>query len=177
MLKSRLIVLIGLGLFLSQCESAKAPRGAVPKRKEVAMTAFGGWMTLSFWDSTRQTVQGEFIALSKDTVYIMIAGEVDALSKAEVREGRIVFFKTETSNYGIWTALTILLSLSNGYFSIITGPLTFLTGIATTVGEATRINYYEYPTHDWTVLRKFARFPQGIPAGIQMHELKPARYR
>ena len=173
MLKGSLGALIFLGLFMSHCQSVNAPSGSVPKRIGLATNAFGGWVSISFLDSTRQTVEGEFIAVSNDTVYVMVGDEIDPRNVADIRTARIILFNTETAAYGVWTALTSLGTISNGGFLIFTLPMTILTGVATTIGESKRINFFEYPTHDWKMLSRYARFPQGVPTGVNLYDLEP----
>jgi hypothetical protein len=173
MLKSSLILLIAIGLSLSNCQPVKAPLGFVPKRKGTTTNAFGGWMSISFLDSTRQELEGEFIAVSNDSLYIMDGDKVNGRKTAEVRFARIILFNTDASGYAAWTVLNSLGTISTGTFLVFMFPLAFVTGIMTTVSESRRINFYEYPLHDWSTLRKYARFPQGIPEGVDLHELKP----
>lgn len=172
MLRSSLVALIGMGLFMSHCQSVKAPKGAVPSRKGIATSAFGGWVSLSFLDSTRQTVEGEFIAVNNDTVYVMAGDKMDSFKTVDIRVARIILFSNDATGFGVWTALTSLGTISNGGFLIFTLPMTLVTGILTTVGESKRVNFFEYPTHDWEELSKYARFPQGIPPGVNVDHLK-----
>lgn len=173
MLRSSLVALIGIGLFMSHCQSVNAPKGSVPHRKGIATNAFGGWVSLSFWDSTRQIVEGEFIAVDNDTVYVLVGDKLDASKAADIRVARIILFNNDAAGYGVWTILTSLGTISNGGFMIFTLPMTLVTGILTTVAESKRVNFFEYPEHDWGALSKYARFPQGIPPGVNVDDLKP----
>lgn len=173
MLKNSFAIIFVLVLILQGCQTMKAPPGAVPKRTAMATDAFGGWLTLFFKDSVRNSVQGEFIAFGADSVYIMEGDRVLTAHVAEVDSASVVVFKTETGSYSLWTALASLLTISNGYFLVATLPLTLITGISTTVGESRRVNYYIYPDHAFSGLSKYARFPQGLPAGMDVAALKP----
>lgn len=149
-------------LFAISCKTASAPKGTVPNRNGIVWDGRGGWITLSFADSTREPVNGEFIALGQDSVYTMNSEVFSSTPIADVRSARIIMYNTETTGYAIWTFLSSLLTISNGGFLILTLPLNLIAGISTTVGESRRINHFDYPENNWTDLNKYARFPQGI---------------
>lgn len=149
-------------LFTISCKTATAPKGTVPNRNGIAWDGRGGWITLSFADSAREQINGEFLALGQDSVYIMNSETFSATPIADVRSARIIMYNTETTAYAIWTFLSSLLTISNGAFLILTLPLNLITGISTTVGESRRLNYFDYPENDWAELNKYTRFPQGI---------------
>lgn len=149
-------------LFMGSCKTATAPKGSVPNRNGIAWDGRGGWITLSFADSTRHQIKGEFIALGQDSVYIMNSDIFSSTPIADVRSASVIMYNTETTAYAMWTILSSLLTISNGGFLAITLPLTLITGISTTVGESRRINHFDYPENDWAELNKYTRFPQGI---------------
>jgi len=75
--------------------------------------------------------------------------------------------------YVVWTVAGSLLTISNGGFLIFTLPPVLISGILTTVAEANRINYLDYPSNSFKELSKHARFPQGMPKGIKSSDLLP----
>jgi len=171
MLKSKTLFTLCI-IVVCGCSSVKAPKESVPRRKAIATDAFGGWVTISL-KTNQNSIQGEFIAVASDSVYIMIDNEVQLVSRADINNARVIFFNTESGSYGVWTFLNSLATISNGYFLIFTLPLNLITGISTTTGESKRINYYDYPALTWEELNKYARFPQGIPEQLDIKEIKP----
>lgn len=150
----------------------QAPRRSVPKRLDISTDAFGGWIFLNNYDSEAE-IQGEFITIGTDSLYIMVDGQVLAHDLDDIDKARVVLFNTNNSAYAIWTFLGFISTISNGYFLVFTGPMWLITGAAVNSGEAKRINYFDYPSYDWEELIKYARFPQGFPEGINLMDLRP----
>lgn len=171
MLKIKILITLSATV-LCGCSTVKAPHGSVPKRKAIVTDAFGGWISASL-KTTRNSIQGEFIAISSDSVFIMSDNKVQPLPKADIASARIILFNNVSDNYSGWTFLNSLATISNGYFLIFTLPINLITGISTANAEAKRINYYDYPALTWDELSKFARFPQGIPEQVDTKEIKP----
>jgi hypothetical protein len=172
MLKNELRFIISFFLLLNSCGTVKAPHGSVPKRNALMTDAFGGWIELRLI-SPENFIAGEFIAIRDDSLYILTGGEIQKYAIPNVSSARVVLFKTESDSYGIWTFFGSLLTLSNGGFAVITLPSTLISGISTTVVEAKRINFLDYPSNNFDELKKFARFPQGMPEGINTTDLIP----
>jgi hypothetical protein len=171
MLKNKILIALCF-MVLCGCSAVKAPQGSVPRRKDIVTDAFGGWISASL-KTTRNSIQGEFIAISLDSVFIMSDNKVQILPKADIDNARIILFNSESGAYSGWTFLSSLATISNGHFLVFTLPINLITGISTASGEAKRINYYDYPALTWDELNKYARFPQGIPEQVDTKEIKP----
>lgn len=164
-----------LAITTTACASVHAPKGSVPKREQLLYDAFGGHMTLQVQQSSAMIVveSGELIAVAPDTIYLMTGGKVKAYDKSIILSGRIVVFNTAANSYASWTALLSIGTISNGVYALGTFPLTLITGIATTSAESKRKNYFDYPVETWEFIRRYARFPQGLPHGIPISALTP----
>ncbi len=156
------------------CSTVKAPSGTVPVRNALATDAFGGWIELSLI-TPKDSISGEFIATCNDSLYIMDRGEVKIYPISNIRLARLVIFKNMSGAFGAWTFFGSLFTISNGGFLIFTLPATLIMGIATTIGEAKRLNFLDYPSNSFENLSKYARFPQGIPEGLNIADLRPRR--
>lgn len=174
MLNSK-IILCGLVLpvLLLGCTSVKAPVGSVPKRKQLQVDAYGGWLTLSLADSTSKSISGELIAVSSDSVYILTNTSTISCSIKEILSARLIFFNNQSDAFSGWTLGGSLLTISNGVYSVFSLPLMLIAGISTSAGEAKRVNYIDYPDKPWSDLTKFARFPQGLSDNIDLTTLRP----
>ena len=176
MCRSKVTILLVLSFTLINCHPTIAPTRSVPKRNALPIDAYGGWIDIKLVSSSdsveEKSFQGELIAVEVDSVYILQLDKVQGLAISEVKSAKIIIFNTSMNGYGIWTFLASLLTLSNGAYAVLTLPVTLITGIATTIGEANRINYIDYPQNDVSELRKFARFPQGMPKDINMATLR-----
>ena len=52
-------------------------------------------------------------------------------------------------------------------------PAVLISGLTPVFTESDRINYSDYPYTSFKELSKYARFPQGMPEGIKLSDLKP----
>lgn len=177
MLHNRTIIIIGLiGILAGGCATVKTPRGYLPKAKEFEYEVFGGWMALIYHekDSTRfAATGGELIAVHNDSVYLLGFDSLIIIPADNVERGVLVLFKKETGKYALWSSIGLISSVSNGVFAIGTAPLWLIMGIITTVSESQAKNFRLYPQRSWVEIRKFSRFPQGIPEGLNLNQLKP----
>ena len=172
MLKSKLILVISFIILLSSCYTIKAPQGSVPKRGDITTDAFGGWIALSL-TSGQSSIEGEFIAVSNDSLYVIVGDKVERHAIRDISSARVVLFNTESNAYAIWTFLGSVATISTGSFIIFTLPIWLISGTSITTAEASRINFYDYPDYNWEQLIKYARFPQGMPQGMDIIDLKP----
>ncbi len=172
MKKGKLIIFILLIVIYNCCSTIKAPLGSVPNRKAITTDAYGGWLELRL-NSSDDPVAGEFIAANEDSIYIMQSGEVQIYAISDISFARVIIFNTNRGAYVVWTVAGSLFTLSNGTLLIFTLPPVLVSGILTSVAEAKRINYLDYPSNSFKELSKYARFPQGMPEGIKTSDLNP----
>ena len=172
MKKDKLIISILLIAILNCCSTIKAPIGSVPNRKAITTDAYGGWLEMRL-NSSNDTVAGEFIAANEDSIYIMQSGEVQRYAIPNISFARVIIFNNSSGAYVVWTVAGSLLTISNGRFLIFSLPTVLVSGILTSVAEAKRINYLDYPSNSFKELSKYARFPQGMPEGIKTSDLNP----
>jgi len=115
---------------------------------------------------------GELLSVSDNDIVLLTSGGLFRYEQHSIDRARVVIYNTETAKFGLWTALSSLATVTNGYFLLITAPVNFITGAVVTGTEAKRENYVDYPKVGWPVVRKFARFPQGMPPELQARDLK-----
>jgi hypothetical protein len=114
-------------------------------------------------------VQGELIAIDTDTIHVLADGRLVSLARATVCCAELTAFRMELSELQLWTVLGILSTASHGIVLILTAPLWAIAGTAAAASAsyAPRI----VPT-DPVVLQPFARFPQGMPPGLDRRTLR-----
>lgn len=154
----------------------KTPRGYLPKAKEFEYEVFGGWMALIYDEknSPRLTATGgELIAVDNESVYLLGFDSLVIIPADNVERGVLVLFQKETGKYALWSSIGFISSVSNGLFAIGTAPLWLIMGISTTVSESQADNMRFYPQESWAEIKKYARFPQGIPEKLDLSTLKP----
>lgn len=158
-----------VSFFFAACTAVKAPRGSVPTMVKMGTDVYGGWITLHLNDSSE--VAGELIAVSGEQVIICRPGETRPVPLAQITTAQLVMFKTQEGGYATWTFLNSLLTVANGFFLIFTLPVNLVTGISTSTSEGRRENSLDYPATDWSELSKYARFPQGLPEGVELGDI------
>lgn len=154
--------------------SVKAPKGSVPQRKELYNDAFGGWIQLSLTaEKDMAKYQGELICIARDSIYLLTpSGDLVQVAEKDVSSSRLIFYNTETEKYAGWTTIGALTTVSHGYYLIFSFPTWLIVGTTNTSAELRRENYLDCPPYTSKQLRKYARFPQGLPVGLDLEQLK-----
>lgn len=165
-------------MLATACAGNSAPAGFLPMPVAAQTTAFGGWIELELVaDSAAkgqrgERVEGELLAVTPDSVWVLTDEGGRAIATASVREGQLTGYRAQVGSITGWTALGVVSTISNGVGLIITAPLWVLTGTIAGSGES-RAPVSRVPTSSWTDLARFARFPQGLPAGVAIQSLQP----
>ena len=154
------------------CANNPAPSGWLPSAQEAPEEPYGAWVQLRKIDRTE--LGGEFIAIHGDTLFVLSerSGLV-ALHRGQMDQARLAYY---SSNWGLmagWTTLGSLATISNGAFAVITLPMWLIGGtLATSLESRAPLEGVRRWTQ-WYELRKYARFPQGIPDGLDRRLLRP----
>ncbi len=169
MLSNRYIILLLVSSFIVisfSCRTVKAPPGAVPKRPGLETDSYGGWMIINPND-------GELIAIDENTIYLLPNdGKILKIDKSEVIYARLIFYNTHSSEFGAWTAIGSIFTISHGLFALFSLPMWLISGIVITSSEAHRVNYLDYPNTRWDIINRYSRFPQGIPPDLDFDLIK-----
>jgi hypothetical protein len=167
------------------CVSNPAPRGWLPPAQITAREAYGGWIVVDTAQPDRRSspgsglpaadVAGELIAVDSDTVFVMPLRAVVGIPKARVRSATLFAYDAEWGRLVAWDVLGTLFTVSNGGFALLTFPMMLITSTAATASRsrAPRVELADSPDR-WAQLRLYARFPQGMPPGIDRAGLQPA---
>ena len=63
-------------------------------------------------------------------------------------------------------------TISNGVFLLLTAPAWLITGLVA-AGNESHAPLRDVPPLAWAELAAYARFPQGLPPGIDLAEIRP----
>jgi len=168
-------VVLTLLLLAVACAYNPAPEGFLPAPSEAAHDVYGAWIELSVPVVGRRdtTIAGELIAASADTVWILPdSSRVAAVPTFSVRNGQVTRYRSGAGAVAGLTALGILSTLSNGAFLLFTAPAWLITGVVASSNES-RAPLRAVPPLAWADLAAYARFPQGLPPGIDLGEIRP----
>jgi len=172
----------GAAVLLAACVSNPAPSGWLPPAQVAAREAFGGWIVV---DTTRgagrgsyagggaAAVEGELIAVDADTAFVMSGTTLVALPKAAVRDASLFAYDAEWGSLALWSVLGTVSTISNGGYLLLTAPLWIIAGTSATASRS-RAPRVELAQQGWAQLRLYARFPQGMPPGLDRKSLLPS---
>ncbi len=164
-----------IGLFIVVISFGCTPAKYLPTTKNMPTNPYGSYIKVIVKNSTDQTfwIKGELIAVMPNEVVIYDIHQQKIISakKEEINHFEILFARPK--NYAWAPTVLIIISITtHGYFSTFSTPANLLAGalIANwgyrhTSTNSRRITYAE--------LKNFARFPQGIPPGINWDDIAP----
>jgi hypothetical protein len=161
----------GVAVLDAGCASSSAPAGWLPKPAAAQSTAYGGWIELTYGQPTEQRAAGELIAVSAESVWVLSQTQALVISTSAVRAGKLTAYEAQKGGFTTWTVLGALSTISNGAFLIFTAPMWMIGGSLAVAGES-RAPQRKISSVSWGGLAAFARFPQGMPEGIEMSTLE-----
>ena len=154
------------------CAGSSAPKEWLPKPVEAQATAYGGWIELTHQSSAEpRRTEGELIAVSADSVWVLSETHGVVIPTSAVGKGKLTVYAGQRGTLTTWTVLGALSTLSNGGFLIFTAPM-WIIGGSIAIGGESRAAERKHPPLTWTELAAFARFPQGMPDGVELRALR-----
>lgn len=161
-------------LFAMACAGNPAPAGFLPSPAQAVRDVYGGWIEVTVSAGRHDsTIAGELIAARADTVWVLPdSGPVAAVPTSTVKHGRVARYNSEAGAIAGFTALGVVSTISNGFLLGITAPLWIITGVVASSNES-HAPLRGVPPLAWTDLAAYARFPQGLPPGIDLGEIRP----
>jgi hypothetical protein len=118
---------------------------------------------------SRRTVEGELIAATPDSVHVLTADSMVAVVTSSMIAGTLTTYDAQLGTLRLWTALGAVSSLSHGFGFVLTMPIWVIAGTSATASasRAPRVQ-----STNPTLLHAYARFPQGIPPGLDPRSLQ-----
>lgn len=169
-MKIKLFAFSALLLILGSCT---APR-YVPHTDDIGVARYGSQIILNTNDGEKIT--GEFIAIDKATFIILTDydyGRVVSIARNEVKKFKLRY--AQPKKYGWTVPVFILSTISHGGFLLFTAPIN-----AAITGSATRRGAKDFTYNNKTIsddeIQMFARFPQGIPEGVELVDIARGRF-
>jgi hypothetical protein len=162
-----------VAIAVTGCAGIQAPRGSVPPVAVAPQDGFGGWAGVWEGKGYSPDLEGELIAVSADSVFVLVGDSLVARSLKAVRRVRVVGYDPKAGDLMNWTLAGTLSTASHGIVAILSAPAWLLVGSAVTssAAHASEINVPGYH-RTWDDLKPFARFPQGIPPGLDRSALR-----
>ena len=166
-MKTKLLALGGLMIALNGCVTHRY----LPKPQTIDVNHYGSFITVE--NANGKEIQGELISLDTNQLLVLTEYKATKLMVA-VPVINISGFTLQYAqqNYGWSIPLFGLSTISHGYFALLTAPVNLaVTAVFTASGK----NAFQYNQQDisYEQLAMFARFPQGLPPGIDPTRIKP----
>jgi len=146
------------------CASNPDPR---PRSIEfVQRDGHGGWIVVELRGGAE--LSGELISV--ETAGLQVLTLTPRLGLAFVPKANIVSatlwpWETEYGRPLVWGGLGAASTISHGFLLVLSAPIWVLTATIT-AGIESRASQLEYPGDGWDQFSIWARFPQGLPAGL-----------
>jgi hypothetical protein len=184
MSRIKAIFLILVVISLSGCEPGQEARQYLPTVMNSGVFTNGGWIVAELTGNTSvftDKVSGELIAIQDHQLFILTPQKLYVIPDADVFRATLYMYKKQP---WIFAALTFIGILPNLVAAILVpeyagqllaiGIVQLVIGSVFTVTEAaTRQNQLIFPMkNSLNDFVKFSRFPQGIPPGLDLNQLK-----
>lgn len=165
-------VCVFLSILVSGCASTTAPRGWLPTPGEAEKEAYGAWISVKYNNgSSEQIADGEFIAVGKESLFVLTQDSLTAIALNQVERGKLTTYDAEHQLLAGWTTVGALTTPSHGWFLMLSFPLWIISGSIATIAHS-YAPIEKFPADSWEDLRKYARFPQGLPEGLDRRTMK-----
>ncbi len=153
------------------CAFTHAPRNWLQNPTQLQMDGRGGWIYVV--TETGRRYKGELIAVDHDSLYVAY-DTLMVIAQGEVKRARLVAYKANQEVMGQIIFWGSSLSICHGYLSVLTGITYVLSGLIL-MYHRSYDPIVDYPLRTWEAFTPFARFPQGLPQEIALHELTGRR--
>lgn len=169
-----------MSLALGSCSvDTTAPKNWLPSMKGTEREGYGGWITLYkgvWWEDV--LADGELIAVSDDSIYVLDAKRRDSLVAVWRGDANYVemtwYHQPMAAMNGQVLASTLLFPISHGWIGILFWPVWLIVGpIAANAHSNLPSVEFEPDEESHLSLRNYARFPQGLPPEIDRTAIWP----
>jgi len=168
-----LVIALLMTTILAGCAANNASRGYLSPASEAQHEAYGAWIDLdTLAVSSAKQISGEFIAFQGGSVFVLTQDSLVALATEKIQKATLTSFDSQYGILAVWTILGGASSFSHGFGAIISIPVWTITGLIATIGQSYSPQT-TYPSEHWSTLSRFARYPQGVPTGLDLRTLKP----
>lgn len=165
------------------CAASMAPHGWLPYAQEAQREGYGGWIeVVAGATPSYPLLSGELLAISDDSVLVLTSVGVGSRALADVLHATVEGYDPRSGDIARMTLTGTVASISTGVGLILMAPLWIIVGSISTAAlshdgqvtvDASRPAASGGAGHagaarrrTWQDMRLFARFPQGMPAGL-----------
>jgi hypothetical protein len=162
-----------------------APGGWLPYAQEAQQEGFGGWIEVTARaQPDAPSLRGELLAVSDDSVLVLTGAGVGSCALTDVTYATLEGYDPRSGDTARMTLAGTISSISTGWGLVLFVPLWVLVGSTSSAvlshqGQVTldasrrdtAPGQRDAERRSWKDIRLFARFPQGMPAGLARSQL------
>lgn len=156
-----------LALFPACVASSPAPEAWRLSMDDVQRIAFGAWTRVQ---AKGLVVDGELLAVDENALVLARGDHVTLVPSACIETVTVAAFEGEPEPTIVWGTVGSLSAATHGYFLIFTLPIWLATTGGATYGHSKagciEADFRKARAAETESVRKWARFPQGLPAGF-----------
>lgn len=176
---SQICFLVLVSATLLKCATqGDIPSAYLVNPKGLDTATNGNWIYIEKFENNniadKGAVSGELIAVQSDTFFVLTQKAFIPVPTKDMREATLTLFKDQSGLYLIATGIGLVPNIIAAF----AGSPVFFFGIPfALVGFSTAMielpaNSLQFPKRNkLSDFYKFARFPQGIPAGVDLNKL------
>lgn len=165
-------LLVVLALVLTGCVSARtSPRGVIPTDRTVVDDPRGAWIQVQTRDGG--IVQGELLAVEpRGNVHVLTTTSAyQRVALTAVADARLEVYRNNWSTPAGWGALGAVSTVSHGFILGISAPIWGAAGATASTAQS-KTGFYRIPSGlSWAQATMYARFPAGMPDGVDPQRL------
>ncbi|MCX6257486.1 MAG: hypothetical protein NTW49_06265 [Bacteroidia bacterium] len=154
-----------LAVFLCSCRFPDY----LSEPEDIGVNRYGAEIFLQL--NNQKNLKGELLSVEQNSVYLL-TDSADRFKLVIIPVNAIERYKAlyaRPKNYEPSIPLLSLLSFSNGLFAIFTLPLSLITTLSIVNGAELSV---AIKGRNFDELKMFSRYPQGIPKGINLKDIK-----
>ncbi len=147
----------------------------LPTENEIDINRYGAYIIIK--GNNNQGVRGELLSVDSTGVLVLndsspkTGGRISHVSTEEMKSFSIQY--AQPHQYGWTIPVSALATISHGFFLVGTMPINIIVTASVTAGGQSAFRYDEKSIQHKD-LKMFARFPQGIPPGLDVQKIKSA---
>jgi len=156
-------------LLITGCVANPAPARWLPTPYVGANDPWGAFITVTLTATSANDtgeVQGEFLAVDRDTVFVLLGDSVvRRISHRDIAKAQIAWFDSDWELQAWWTALGAISTLTHGFGVILTMPIWGLTAWGVVPAES-RAPLVDVNRVGWEAVKQYARYPAAAPGDL-----------
>ena len=151
-----------------------APKGFLPLPANAAKNTFGGWIQVDLIkkQNSPQFIDGELIAVGTDSLYLLTQKEFIVIAVSDIKYAKLVGYNSEAGKMGSWVFGGTISTLTHGFILLLTAPFLWWLGGGIATSAQSEYPIIRYSKNNMEKLNLYARFPQGLPEGIDRKTIK-----